>query len=254
MASFGENLRRERESRGVSLRDIANHTKIGVRFLQAIEDDQLDQLPGGIFPRAFVRQYAAYLGLDTRKTLDEFMAMHAPRFEERPATPPRRRSLWFLRPPWKGRLGVGAGVAVIAVALLIGGRDRSASSRAPVPLPAVATEPLPEPPPPPTPVPVDMPGLRLTLTAEQDCWVEIHVDGRAVLNRVLAEGESTTLEAVDEFRLSVGNAGGLALRVNNEPGVSLGRNGEVKKGILINRESLSSFVSHDAPRASSESG
>ena len=43
MASFGENLRRERESRGVSLREMANSTKIGVRFLQAIEEDRLER-------------------------------------------------------------------------------------------------------------------------------------------------------------------------------------------------------------------
>src|SRR5439155_841481 len=63
MASFGENLRRERELRGVDLREIANATKISVRFLQALEQDRVDVLPGGIFPRSFVRQYAKYLGL-----------------------------------------------------------------------------------------------------------------------------------------------------------------------------------------------
>ena len=63
MASFGENLRRERELRGVDLRDIADATKISVRFLQALEQDRVDVLPGGIFPRAFVRQYAKELGL-----------------------------------------------------------------------------------------------------------------------------------------------------------------------------------------------
>ena len=54
MASFGENLRRERELRGVSLREIAEATKISVRFLQALEQDRVDVLPGGLFPRAFV--------------------------------------------------------------------------------------------------------------------------------------------------------------------------------------------------------
>ena len=64
MASFGENLRHEREMRGVSLREIADATKISVRFLQALEEDRVDVLPGGLFPRAFVKQYALFLGLD----------------------------------------------------------------------------------------------------------------------------------------------------------------------------------------------
>ena len=50
--SFGETLRRERELRGISLHEIAEATKISVRFLQALEQD-LD-IPPGIFPRAFV--------------------------------------------------------------------------------------------------------------------------------------------------------------------------------------------------------
>ena len=53
MGSFGENLRRERDLRGVSLREIADATKISSRFLQALEEDRLDVLPGGLFPRAF---------------------------------------------------------------------------------------------------------------------------------------------------------------------------------------------------------
>src|SRR5688500_3126675 len=73
MASFGENLRRERELRGVDLHEMAEATKISIRFLQALEQDRVDVLPGGIFPRAFVRQYAKYLGLDPERLVAEFV-------------------------------------------------------------------------------------------------------------------------------------------------------------------------------------
>ena len=76
MASFGENLRRERELRGVDLRDIADATKISIRFLQALEQDRVDILPGGIFPKAFVRQYAKHLGLDPERLVAEFVYAH----------------------------------------------------------------------------------------------------------------------------------------------------------------------------------
>lgn len=72
MASFGENLRREREMRSVSLEEISAATKISVRFLSAIEKEQFDKLPGGIFNRGFVRAYAGYLGLDEEKIAAEF--------------------------------------------------------------------------------------------------------------------------------------------------------------------------------------
>src|SRR5919108_116085 len=76
MASFGDNLRRERELRGVELREVAEATKISIRFLEALEQDRVDVLPGGIFPRAFVRQYARYLGLDPDRLVAEFVYAH----------------------------------------------------------------------------------------------------------------------------------------------------------------------------------
>jgi cytoskeleton protein RodZ len=69
MTGFGEYLRREREMRGVSLEEISTATKISIRFLQAIENEELSKLPGGIFTRSFVRTYARYLGLDEERVL-----------------------------------------------------------------------------------------------------------------------------------------------------------------------------------------
>ena len=89
-------------------------------------------------------------------------------------------------------------------------------------------------------------GLVLTLTAQQDCWVEARADGQTVLNRVLAGGETATLEAHGQIVLSVGNAGGLAFRVNDRPGVPLGKAGEVKRNIVITRENIPSLVQQDA--------
>jgi cytoskeletal protein RodZ len=69
MTGFGEYLRRERQMRSVSLEEISAATKISLRFLQAIENEELSKLPGGIFTRAFVRTYARYLGLDEERVL-----------------------------------------------------------------------------------------------------------------------------------------------------------------------------------------
>src|SRR3954471_9905200 len=76
MGSFGENLRRERELRGIPLLDIAEATKISLRFLEALESDRMDVLPGGIFRRSFVREYARHLGLDPDRTVSEFLHAH----------------------------------------------------------------------------------------------------------------------------------------------------------------------------------
>ncbi|HEV2175675.1 MAG TPA: helix-turn-helix domain-containing protein [Terriglobia bacterium] len=78
MASFGENLRREREMRGVNLEEISASTRIGVRFLQALEEDDFAALPGGIFTRSFIRAYASYLGLDQEAVMAEFQTLAPP--------------------------------------------------------------------------------------------------------------------------------------------------------------------------------
>jgi cytoskeleton protein RodZ len=82
MGSFGENLRREREMRGVTLREIAESTKISVRFLDALESEEFSKLPGGIFTRSFIRSYAGYLGLDPEQVLAEFLVVVPPKNDE----------------------------------------------------------------------------------------------------------------------------------------------------------------------------
>ena len=74
MASFGERLKREREMRNVSLEEIAESTKIGKRNLLALETEEFNKLPGGIFNKGFVRAYAKYLGLDEDQAVTDFLA------------------------------------------------------------------------------------------------------------------------------------------------------------------------------------
>jgi flagellar biosynthesis protein FlhG len=70
----GALLRRYREERGVSLRDIANQSKIGTRYLEYIEGDRLDMLPAAVYLRGFLQEYARALGLDPRRTANAYMA------------------------------------------------------------------------------------------------------------------------------------------------------------------------------------
>ncbi|HUK34368.1 MAG TPA: helix-turn-helix domain-containing protein [Vicinamibacterales bacterium] len=71
--NFGRKLREAREGRGLSLRQIANATKISVPTLEALERNDITRLPGGIFSRGVVRSYALEVGLDPETTIDEFM-------------------------------------------------------------------------------------------------------------------------------------------------------------------------------------
>jgi cytoskeletal protein RodZ len=86
MDHLGVRLRRAREQRGLSLREIADRTKISVTTLEALERGDLHRVPGGIFGRAFVRSYAAELGLEPEAIVAEFLA----RLEEHERTAAER--------------------------------------------------------------------------------------------------------------------------------------------------------------------
>src|SRR2546427_12905709 len=72
LASFGEELRREREIRGISLKEISDATKISKRFLEAIERNDHKTLPAPVFTRGFVREYARYLGLNADEIVNRY--------------------------------------------------------------------------------------------------------------------------------------------------------------------------------------
>jgi cytoskeletal protein RodZ len=74
MEPLGLRLKRAREERKLTLRQIAVETKISVTALEALERGDFSRLPGGIFGRAFVRAYALHVGLDADAIVDEFTA------------------------------------------------------------------------------------------------------------------------------------------------------------------------------------
>ena len=113
--TFGESLKRERELRGVTLEEISAATRIATRFLKAIENEEWDQLPGGVFNRGFVRAVARYLGLDEENTVAEYTLAVG----DRPSVPVWTGSPPAVTPeqPWLAWIIA----AVVVLALLAGG-------------------------------------------------------------------------------------------------------------------------------------
>ena len=68
--NFGSYLKHERELRGVPLEEISGATKIHIRFLQALEDNQFDELPGEVFIKGYIRSYANTIGSDVEEMLN----------------------------------------------------------------------------------------------------------------------------------------------------------------------------------------
>jgi cytoskeletal protein RodZ len=197
-SDFGARLREARERRGLSLRVIADTTKISVRALEALERNDISRLPGGIFSRAFVRGYACEVGLDPEQTVAEFIT----RFPHDIVTQghPRTRALVDeleadaqRRPwPWSRRLALVA-VPAVAIALYMGMSGRRA---APIPEQPVsaATEQAAVP-------SATAPGVRISLRALRAATVRVASDGKEASVVSLDAGATQRFDAAHDLTI-----------------------------------------------------
>jgi len=116
---FGTKIRTLREERGVSLRQIADATKISIGALQALERNDISRLPGGVFSRAFVRSYAVEVGLDPEQTVRDFMVQF-PHDSVTAGSPHAPRPMYDLKESRRRRGGPMTVVALVALSVLIG--------------------------------------------------------------------------------------------------------------------------------------
>ena len=276
LASFGEELRREREIRGISLKEIADATKISKRFLDAIERNDHKTLPAPVFTRGFVREYARYLGLNADEMVNRynFAAVGDDRIEQsahldRLTTPqapplPRKKAPPKSIPPPYARVDRNVYILLIVVIALAGvsywalkhrretraNEERIAAETktaavpvapppaAPVQTASTSTQP-------PAPVPAK---LILSLDVTQTSWVTLEADGERMINDRLHRGFHRTIEAKDGFRFkTIGNAGGVTMTLNDLPVPSLGRDGQVLHDVVLDRAALQKLQTPSAP-------
>ena len=115
---FGEALRGEREARGITLEDISTATKISMRMLHAIESEEFDRLPGGVFNINFVRQYARHIGLDEEEVIAEYRRLTTPAVEpEAPSRHAEKSISYDWDRPGESRVWMPATVVVVMLGL-----------------------------------------------------------------------------------------------------------------------------------------
>lgn len=268
MTNVGEMLRRERLRQGLQLDEVARDTKIRQKLLEFIEDDQFDRLPGGVFAKSFVKQYAAVLGLDGDELAAEVQRQIQPAAAEVPAAPkpeiepvPVKETV-AAAPAWE-TMGAAerhssspwAALALV-VAVVVGcsfaynwwtssktlpsSEQTAASAAREVPplsqsVPTAAQrEAAGTAEPPAAASRPDVPVL-VTVTASEEAWVSARADGAQVFAATLAPNQSKTFEAQSGVRLLVGNAGGLSVTLNGKPVGEIGPRGQVRI-VELNRE------------------
>ena len=215
---FGSWLRRQREIRRIPLREIADSTKVSVRYLEALEQDRFDVLPADVFAKGFLREYAKYVGLDPDEVINTFITATAGEEGEQRSTPERGEEAARTR-----NGGAAVALAVLAAILLVlagiwyWSRLQGTAEEVP---PAIVLPPVERQAPPPStepPIPEETAPLRVTLDFTEDCWVEAEVDGVRRLSELHVQGESMRMEARDLILLTLGNPGGVRLEVNGNP-------------------------------------
>lgn len=242
---FGKLFADARAARGVTLKQVSASTKIPVSTLQAIERDEIDSLPGGIFTRGFIRSYADAVGLDPRTTLERFEA----RFPQESsvstllATIEGRANEEFARRQRTAKALIWTALLSAPLIVWLAGAvipdDRRPAAAAAGDAPPTAESPFAAVAPPAAAEPrpavagtlpaaaADSAALTMEMGATADCWIEAAADGETVLARILRPGEREVVAAERAIDLRVGNAGAFVFTINQRPGRSLGAFREV---------------------------
>lgn len=216
--SFGGWLQRQREMREVSLREISDVTKVGLRYLEALEQNRFEALPAPVFAKGFLREYARYVGLDPDEVVNFYLV--AQQEDVVDAASPRRRPRSRLHSSTHWAYGLVLTGVVAVLFALVAGLSFWAERRAPrdsdLP-PNAAPVFSPAPAAPAVEAAGDQAPLLVTLDFTQTCWVEAVIDERERISELRVQGESLRLEATERVSLTLGNAAGVRIEVNGQP-------------------------------------
>jgi len=238
-ADFGPRMKRARETRGVTLREIATRTKISVSALEALERNDISRLPGGIFGRAFVRAYAEEVGLDPEQTIREFIeafpsdtvtagSPYVPAEDHTAVESSRRSAETAVK---LAAISVPVAIAIVYFTMLRGPEPDAQ----PQPAPAADTAPLPA-----APLPAPAP-LSIELVAMSPVGVTLVVDGVPEDPRTMQTGERRGLAVERGLTLSVTDAAALQLTIDGQPAIPLGGPDEART-VQIDHATVASLL------------
>jgi len=230
--NFGERLKRERELREVTLQEITSATRIGPRFLEALENEDWEKLPGGVFNRGFVRSIGRYLGLDEEALLGEYDLAHGAQVAAEEHAEQKIPS-----PPWWLRAAIVLGSLLLLAGIIAGGiyawrhfaARRSVKQTSEAVAPAQA-QPAPQIVPASEEVPVGRPKpanmasgpLNLLVSTSAATHLLVLVDGRVAFYDEVRAGETRHFTADKEFEVTAADSGAVLLELNGQAMPPLG--------------------------------
>ncbi len=247
--------------RGVSLEEISAATRISTRFLEAIESEQWDQLPGGVFNRGFIRSIARFLGLDEDGLVAEYALETNREAEKLPAATPATKMPRNWRPVVAISVLAVVLIAGLAVYLLFGaglaGRFHRKGSAAvpgtaavsPASMPAAsggayagqgappaASAESPAPVAGGLPQPEVPPVLALKMEAGKPAQVKVVADGKTVFEGPVRANDVMNFGAQATFEVTTSDSSALLLELNGQPVPPIGPPGQLGKITLTQND------------------
>jgi cytoskeleton protein RodZ len=240
--NFGERLKRERELREVTLEEITSATRIGPRFLEALENEEWEKLPGGVFNRGFVRSVARYLGLDEENFLAEYDLAHGPIVQ---TVPENTANHFSSRPKWIPFAAFLIFLVVLGALVTAGvyawryykvhraAKQSSESPAAPAPIPtlppntvALAVLPIEAS----RTIPADaattsQTPLDLFVSLSATTHLRVLADGTLLVDAELPSGSNRHFPASEEFDITAANSSAVLLELNGQAMPPLGAPG-----------------------------
>lgn len=239
MAGVGEQLRQARLRQGIDLKEAENATKIRSKYLEALENEEFNVLPGRIYVIGFLRTYAKFLNIDSEKLVENLKSTipdHEAVADQNPVSvikvskPGRNKTVKLL---WLLILFIIIGIAIFSFNFILDFFMQSPQETI-KPIPIETAPKNMEPPatpvdPPATPAQTqERTGIELIVIVQQDkSWISVEADGRQEFRGIKAAGEQLEIVAEQVIRINFGNAGVVRVLKNGEDQGLIGNPGQV---------------------------
>ena len=256
---LGDIFRAERERQGLSVKDIEKGTSIRALYIESIENGDFSQLPGEVYTKGFIRNYANFLKMDADAMVKRYMEENHPEKaaaqaeqetvnEEKTvkAEPVKEKTSFATGSDFRDRvekshknqnmlllavlvLLVGAGVFY----MLNSGSESPAKTTAPVQntsqqakntkaeQQASTTAETPK----------KAEGVEIVAKLSDNCWTQVKADGKTIFEGTLQKGKTETWKAKEKLVITAGNAGAIELKINGKESGKMGDRGQVAEKI-----------------------
>ena len=241
---IGDTLRKERERQRMTIQDVEDGTSIRASYIEAIEKGEYDKMPGRVYAKGFVKNYANFLNLNGEEIVKQFVAEVSPSaevVEQVKDVTPEKKSTGFSvsgrRLEIENKFSANHLVAaIVAIAVLVGGifysmKDSSTEIAQedvkktqevkPAPPPEQVASVTPE------PEPAKVDGVNLQASFTDDCWMLVTIDGAVVYEGVINAGQVMDWKGNNNVNVRVGNAGAVDFVMNGQSFGKLGAEGDV---------------------------